>query len=63
MVKKSDGKARASVPAQTPRLPVDEHHGLGGSYVLENGRRRLVERTVDPDDTDNPGPADAGAEL
>ena len=28
-----------------PPIPVDENHGLGGSYVLENGRRRLVHRT------------------
>lgn len=26
----------------------DEHAGEGGSYVIENGRRRLVERTREP---------------
>ncbi len=28
-----------------PPIPVDENHGLGGSYILENGVRRLVHRT------------------
>lgn len=27
------------------KLPIDEHHGQGGSYVMEGGVRRLVERT------------------
>lgn len=26
-----------------PAIPVDEFHGKGGAYVIENGVRRLVE--------------------
>lgn len=29
----------------TAEASVDEYAGQGGSYVIENGRRRLVERT------------------
>ncbi len=28
-----------------PQIPVDEYHGMGGSYVIENGKRLLVHRT------------------
>lgn len=31
-------------------LNQDEHAGKGGSYVVENGVRRLVERTKSPED-------------
>lgn len=30
--------------------PQDEFHGQGGSYVIEGGVRRLVERTQTPED-------------
>lgn len=43
--------AAAAAPAARPAAPEpDEHHGKGGSYVIENGVRRLVERTQSPDE-------------
>ena len=34
--------APADTPAQAPALPVDQWHGVGGEYVIENGVRRRV---------------------
>lgn len=38
-------KREAPVAAPQEHDQVDEHAGHGGSYVIENGKRRLVERT------------------
>lgn len=51
MVKRTDIDSKAGVPASAePQvtavaapLPVDEFHGVGGSYVIEHGVRRRVE--------------------
>jgi hypothetical protein len=51
---KTDQAAPASIPVTAPAPAVDEHAGQGGSYVMENGVRRLVERTQMP----APKPAD-----
>ena len=34
----------AGTPQQTPAIPVDEYHGMGGSYVIdpETGKRTRV---------------------
>lgn len=42
--------APAPAPAAPPPPAADEHAGHGGSYVIENGVRRLVERTQTPAD-------------
>lgn len=33
-----------NAPEQAPEIPVDEYHGIGGSYVIdpENGKRTRV---------------------
>ncbi|GEM_PF-6219267 len=35
----------AAAPAPSTDASIDEYAGQGGSYVIEDGRRRLVERT------------------
>lgn len=35
----------------------DENHGQGGSYVIQDGKRVLVERTQDAPDGNGPRPA------
>lgn len=35
-------EALAQLRQLSPPLPVDEFHGVGGSYVIENGVRRRV---------------------
>jgi hypothetical protein len=37
----------------------DEHHGQGGSYIVEGGKRRLVERTKEPQPQTEVNKADA----
>ena len=34
----------AGTPQQSPKIPVDEYHGIGGSYVIdpESGKRTRV---------------------
>ena len=32
-----------ATPQEPTVLPVDEHHGMGGSYVIENGVRRRAD--------------------
>lgn len=39
----------------------DEFAGQGGSYVIENGKRRLVERTKSPEEAAAAGAAGAAA--
>jgi hypothetical protein len=36
----------------------DEFRGQGGSYIIENGKRRLIERTIGPDDPRHPNHPD-----
>lgn len=43
-------KGKAEQPA------ADEHAGKGGSYVVENGRRVLVERTQSREDAQQVNP-------
>ncbi len=45
-MKKAGQEAAQSVP------PVDEFHGMGGSYVIDpkTGKRTLVERTLSMDE-------------
>lgn len=42
-----------SSPEQAPKIPVDEYHGMGGSYVIdpETGKRT---RVAGPDLNDAP---------
>lgn len=52
MVSRASTQSVASAapsPASESSAP-DEHHGKGGSYVMENGVRRLVERTRSPEE-------------
>lgn len=39
--------------------PLDEYHGQGGSYVMQGGVRRLVERTREAPPTGAPDEAQA----
>ena len=32
----------AETPEQAPRIPVDEYHGMGGSYVIDPGTGKRV---------------------
>lgn len=32
----------AGTPEQSPEIPVDEYHGMGGSYVIDSGTGRRV---------------------
>jgi hypothetical protein len=41
-----DVKDEAPAVMEKPEMP-EEPAGLGGSYVMEGGKRRLVERTKD----------------
>ena len=43
-------------PALATAIPVDEHHGLGGDYVMQDGVRTLVRRAGMSQDAD---PAEA----
>lgn len=49
------GTKTTTTPQTAPQTPdaaasaVDENAGVGGSYVIENGQRRLVERTQPAD--------------
>jgi hypothetical protein len=43
---------KSTKPPETDfhKINQDEHAGKGGSYVIENGVRRLVERTQSPEE-------------
>lgn len=47
----ADAQAQALAELRRPSepLPVDEFHGVGGSYVLEGGVRRRVEGPALPE--------------
>ncbi len=39
---KTTATTEAPAAAAAPALPVDQWHGVGGEYVIENGVRRRV---------------------
>lgn len=45
--------AAATPAAPAGLVPVDEHHGLGGSYEVVDGQRVLVERTQPGDEDED----------
>lgn len=49
-----------NAPQQAPTVPVDEYHGMGGSYVIDpvTGKRT---RVAGPDLDDVPGEASGAA--
>lgn len=41
---------------QPTQVPIDEFHGMGGSYVVgPDGKRQLVQRTAPPGDVEEDG--------
>lgn len=51
MAKSKTDAIPAPVDAPAPAVPIDEYHGMGGSYIVNaDGTRTRVAHTRNPDD-------------